>query len=185
MINTFILVFSHNNEVNTESGQTYKEILQSFSDYPSSLIGFQVISSSILFDMDGGSQMLKFMGKRNYSVNFEDLKVGIIAEGKISCNSGESHSSCKEMTLREESFVDFIIKSTVNAKAQSLRINGLSSGLNLYTERISSKITYVSATVFPVRNILQTKDLSNAFTFSKLSPIFLNITYNIASKILK
>ena len=140
MINTFTLVFSHNNEVNTESGQTYKEILQSFSDYPSSLIGFQVISSSILFDMDGSSQMLKFMGKRNYSVNFEDLKVGIIVEGKI-CNSGESHSSCKEMTLREESFVDFIIKSTVNAKAQSLRINGLSSGLNLYTERISSKIT--------------------------------------------
>ena len=155
MINTFILVFSHNNEVNTESGQTYQDILQRFSDDPSSLIGFQVISSSILFDMDGSSQMLKFMGKRNYSVNFEDLKVGIIAEGKMSFDSGKNHSSYKEMTLTVESFVDFIIKTPVNAKAQSLRINGLSSGLNLYTERISSKIAKVSATVSLVRNISQ------------------------------
>ena len=174
--------FSHNNEVNTESGQTYKDILQRFSDDLSSLIGFQVISSSILFDVDGSSQMLKFMVKRNYSVNFEDLKVDIIVEGEISFNSGGTHSSYKEMTLREGSFVDFTIKTTVNAKTQSLKINGLSSGLNLYTERISNKIAKVSATVSPIRNILQTKDLTNVFTFSKLSPISLNITYNIAIK---
>ena len=173
--------FSHNNEVNTESGQSYKDILQRFSDDLSSLIGFQVISSSILFDMDGSSQMLKSMGKRNYSVNFEDLKVGIIAEGEISFSSGETHSSYKEMTLREGSFVDFTIKTTVNAKTQSLKINGLSSGLNLYIE-YSSKIAKVSATVSPVQNILQTKDLKNVFAFSKLSPISLNIMYNIAIK---
>ena len=174
--------FSHNKEVNMESGQIYNNILQRFSDDLSSLIGFQVISSSTLFDMVGSSQMLMFMGKRNYNVTSEDLKVGVIAEGEISFNSGENYSGYKEMNLGEGSFVDFTITTTVTAKAQSMKINGLSSGVNSYQERKSNKIAKVSATVFPVRNILQTKDLSNVFTFSKLSPVSLSITYNLAIK---
>ena len=173
--------FSRKNDINAESDQIYKDIIQNFSSNISSLIGFHIISSFISFDLVGSSHMLKLIGKQNYSISFGDLNVRIVAEGQMSFISDENFKSYKEMTLGENGFVDFTIKFTVNDKVQSIQINGLSSEVNSYKEIKSNKVAKVLTTIFPIRNIFQTSDLSNIFKFSGLSPLSLNITYDLVT----
>ena len=173
--------FSRKTDINAESDQIYKDILQNFSRNISSLIGFHIISSFISFELVGSSHMLKFNGKQNYSIDFGDLNVRIIAEGQMSFSLDENLKSYKEMTLGEKGFVDFTIKFTVNDKVQSIQITGSSGEVNSYKEIKSNKIAKVLTTIFPIRNIFQTSDMSNIFRFSNLSPISLNITYDLVT----
>ena len=169
--------FSHNKYINTRTIEVYKDIVNRFSNDISFLIGFQVISSKISFELVGSSHKVNVIGKQNYSLNFTNVNATVATEGKLSFIYDENLKYYSEMTLAEKSFVDLSFTFLVDGRTQFIQMKGSSSMINTYKKTKSNTIAKLKAALFPVTYIFQTESLTKTFTMSNLSPLTVTINY--------
>ena len=170
--------FSRNNGVSAENNEAYKNIVKQFSSAISSVIGFRVISSKFSFEMAGRSHILHAVGGQTYSLRGPNVDVRIMYGGPVSFSYNETLNHYREMTLAEKGLVEISVTFSIDGETQSVKINGLSREVNTYNETETNCVAKISLTVSPVKNPLQTANLSKIFMFSNLSPVTTHITYN-------
>ena len=169
--------FSPNRYINTRTMEVYKDIVNHFSNYISFLIGFQVNSSKISFELVGSSHKVNIIGRQNYSLNFTNVNATVATEGKMSFIYDENLKYYTEMTLAENSFVDLSFSFLVDDRTQFIQMKGSSSMANACKETKSTTTAELKAVLFPVTYIFQTESLTKSFTMSNLSPLTVTINY--------
>ena len=170
--------FSKNKYINGRTIKIYRAIISRFSADLSFLIGSEVISSKISFEMVKKFYKVNVVGKQKYSLNFTKVNVTIITEGRMSFKYDENLNYHTEMILAENNFVDFSFAFLVNGRMQYIKMKGHSSTTNSHKERKSNTTAKVTAGVFPVKYFFQTESLKKTFSLSNLSPISVYINYS-------
>ena len=168
--------FSRNKYINTRTVEVYKDIVNHFSNDISFLIGFQVISSKISFELVENSHKVHIIGKQNYILNFTNVNATVVTEGKMSFMYDENLKYYTEMILAENSFIDLSFTFFVDGRAQFIQMKGSSSMVNTCKEAKSNTAAKLKAVLFPVTYIFQIESLAKTFTISNLSP--LTVTFN-------
>ena len=169
--------FSPNRHINTRTIEVYKDIVNHFSNDISFLIGFQVISSKISFELVGSSHKVNIIGRQNYSLNFTNVNATVATEGKMSFIYDENLKYYTEMTLAESSFVHLSFTFLVDGQTQFIQMKGSSSIANTCKETKSNTAAKLRAALFPVRYVFQTESLVKTFTMSNLSPLIVTFNY--------
>ena len=169
--------FSNNNDMIAAKDKMYENIVNDFSNGISSWIGFQVISSKLSFKMIGTKHILDIVGRQKYNLGLMTLNI----EGTMTFSYDKALKRYNKMIIAEKGIVNLSVTFSMNGKAQVLQIYGFSSGSDSFRMTRSDRVTKLSTKIFPVNNIFHSGNSSMIFVLSKLSPVTVNMTYNLTT----
>ena len=171
--------FSLNNYITTTTNEIYKNIVARFSDDISSVIGFHIMSSKISFEMSDKNHNLNIIGRKNYNLSFSNLSSEINIEGKFSFVYDQTSEVYKEVILGKDGVLDFSLLFLIQDEAHALQINALTGAGVQFKETRSKGYAKISGLVSSNLNISKTTNLSKVFSLTSVSPVTLNLTYNL------
>ena len=102
-------------------------------------------------------------------------------EGRMAFIYDEALKRYNKMILAEKSIADLSTRFSMNGKVQQIQIYGFTSVSDSFKMTRSDRVAKLSTKVFPANNIFHSGNLSMIFVLSKLSPITVNMTYNLTT----